>query len=347
MTDREIKAIGLLSGGLDSTLAAKVILDLGIHVEGYTCFTGFCVAEHRQRVPRGDRKRPVRNEALRAAADLGIEIELADISEEYLRMLTRPKFGYGSAINPCIDCRILMLRRAREHMVEVGAHFVFTGEVLGQRPMSQRRDTLRIIERESGLVGLLLRPLSAKHLPPTLPEQRGWVDRERLFAIQGRSRKEQMKLIRARGITDYPQPAGGCCFLTDQNYAQKLRDLLAHMKEDEELTMEQVMLLKVGRHFRLLDGTKVIIGRDEGENAFLENYRSGRWAFFPTSCKGPLVLAEGSLSPESRRIIAGLTARYSSYGEAENVTVGYEQEEDRDEITIEPSTEKKIRFFRI
>jgi len=232
-------------------------------------------------------------------------------------------------------------------MDEAGAHFVFTGEVLGQRPMSQRRDTLRIIERESGLEGLLLRPLSAKLLPPTLPEQRGWIDRERLFAIQGRSRKEQMKLIRERGITDYPQPAGGCCFLTDRNYAAKLRDLLAHMKEDEELTMEQVMLLKVGRHFRLPDGTKAIVGRDEGENAFLENYRSGRGVFFPVSCKGPLVLAEGSLSPETRRIIAGLTARYSSYGEAKNVTVGYEQEEDRDEIMIEPLPEEKIRVLRI
>jgi len=245
-----------------------VMLDLGIQVKGFTCFTGFCVAEHRQRVSRGDRKRPVRNEALRAAADLGIEIELADISGEYLRMLTRPKFGYGSAINPCVDCRILMLKRARKYMAEIGAHFVFTGEVLGQRPMSQRRDTLRIVERESGLEGLLLRPLSAKLLPPTLPEQKGWIDRERLLAIQGRSRKEQMKLIRERGIADYPQPAGGCCFLTDQNYARKLRDLLAHMSEDEELTMEHVMLLKVGRHFRLPDGTKVIVGRDEGETRF-------------------------------------------------------------------------------
>ena len=347
MIDRGITAIGLLSGGLDSTLAAKVMLDLGVRVKGFTCFTGFCVAEHRQRVPRGDRKRPVRNEALRAAADLGIEIELADISEEYLHMLTRPKFGYGSAINPCVDCRILMLRRAKKHMAEIDAHFVFTGEVLGQRPMSQRRDTLRTVERESDLEGLLLRPLSAKLLPPTLPEQRGWIDRERLLAIQGRSRKEQMKLIRERGITDYPQPAGGCCFLTDQNYARKLRDLLAHMREDEELTMEQVMLLKVGRHFRLPDGTKVIVGRDEGENAFLEHYRPSRWAFWPTSCTGPLVLAEGDLSLESRRIIAGLTARYSSHGEATEITVRYEQDDEQDDITIKPLSEDGLSAFRV
>ena len=218
---RTVKAIAMISGGLDSTLALALVKRQGIEVKAVSFYTGFCITEtQRRKGGRADGTVP-RNEALRAAADLEVDIEYVDISGSgYLDMLVHPRYGYGANANPCVDCRIFMMARAREIMGREGADFVFTGEVLGQRPKSQRRDTLRIIERESGLDGRLLRPLSAKLLPPTAPEREGLVDRERLEAISGRSRHRQMELARELGIADYPQPAGGCCFLTDEAFSR-------------------------------------------------------------------------------------------------------------------------------
>ncbi len=212
----KVRAIGLLSGGLDSTLAARVLLEQGIEVVGLHYSTGFCMNDHRRALARPDEDpRRMRNEGLRAGSDLGIPIEVLDAGEEYLKMVLSPKHGYGRFANPCIDCRIFMLHGAADYMREHGGHFVFTGEVLGQRPMSQHLQSLNLIEKQCGLAGHLLRPLSARHLPPTLPETLGWVDRERLLGIAGRSRKEQMSLAERWGISDYPQPSGGCCFLAD------------------------------------------------------------------------------------------------------------------------------------
>src|SRR5512144_3386366 len=206
--ERRVQAIALVSGGLDSTLALAVVRRQGVEVKAINFYTGFCITEtQRRKGGRPDGTVP-QNEALRAAADLEVDIEYVDISgAEYLDMLVHPRWGYGANANPCVDCRVFMMRKAREIMLAEGADFVFTGEVLGQRPKSQRRDTLRIIERESGLDGRLLRPLSAQLLEPTLPEREGLVDRSRLLDISGRSRQRQMALAEELGVADWPQPA--------------------------------------------------------------------------------------------------------------------------------------------
>ncbi len=340
-----MRAIGLVSGGLDSTLAIRIMKDHGIDVDAVNFYTGFCVAEHRRKIGRNDGRKTGRNEALRAGADAGVEIEILDISDEYLEVVAHPKYGYGSAINPCIDCRIMMLRKARERMESTRAGFVFTGEVLGQRPMSQHRNQLRLIEKESGLEGLLLRPLSAQLLPPTVPEKERWVEREKLYAIKGRGRKEQMKLARAYGITDYPQPAGGCCYLTDKSYAVKLRDLFEHKGRDS-VTKDDVILLKVGRHFRVSPEAKVIVGRDEKENGFLSGHSGGRWVFRVVGFEGPTAVLEGGATPEDRMKAAAITARYSDAEGEELVQVEFSRGEDRGILRVRPM-ERDLERLRI
>src|SRR5919205_2283658 len=277
---RNVKAIAMISGGLDSTLALALVKRQGVEVKAVSFYTGFCITEtQRRKGGRADGTVP-RNEALRAAADLEVDIEYVDLSESgYLDMLVHPRYGYGANANPCVDCRIFMMARAREIMEREGAQFVFTGEVLGQRPKSQRRDTLRIIERESGLDGRLLRPLSAKLLPPTIPEQEGLVDRTRLEDISGRSRHRQMALAKELGISDWPRPAGGCCYLTDESFARKFFDVLDAREaagEERRIEREDVILLSTGRHFRLSPRAKLVVGRTEVENALLERYVEGR-----------------------------------------------------------------------
>lgn len=306
-----VKAVGLLSGGLDSTIAAAMLTRQGIEVQGLTFYTGFCVVEHNRRTKTRKRKKPVQNEALQAGAMLNLPIEMIDISGPgYLKVLTDPKYGYGSAVNPCIDCRIFMFQRAKEYMKEIGAQFIFTGEVLGQRPMSQRKQPMDVIERDADMEGLLLRPLSAKLLPPTVAEQNGWVDREQLESISGRSRQDQMRLAKEYGIDDYPSPAGGCCFLTDKNFGRRILDFFEY-RGKENLTMDDVMLLKMGRHFRLTPDVKVVIGREEGENKFLERYTPGRWKLETRDVTGPTTLIEGDPTEEDLQLAAGMTARYA------------------------------------
>lgn len=348
MTEK-IKAIGLLSGGLDSTLAAKIIKEQGIEVIGLNFYTGFCITEHRRRLGgRRAQKKSLRNEALRAGADLNIPVEFVDISDEYLRMVTAPRYGYGSNVNPCIDCRIYMLRRARELMVEKGAHFVFTGEILGQRPMSQHMPALRLIEKESKLDRLILRPLSAKILPVTIPEEKGWVDRDRLYDIQGRSRRKQIVLAGEIGIKDYPQPAGGCCFLTDENYAKRFLDHIKYSK-DQSLSKDDILLLAIGRHFRLSGGIKVIVGRDEDENRFLEGYTQDRWVFSVLDYPGPLVLAyaDNGVGENAIRQIAAIAARYSDGKNREEVEVEYNGGGISNRIKVKPVNDETLRQWRI
>lgn len=324
---RSIRAIGMISGGLDSTIATRLIAGMGIEVHGVNFSTGFCLTDHHRAMARHTPEpsrddRRLRNEALRAGADVKVPVEIVDVAEEYLEtVVLEPKYGRGQGMNPCIDCRIFMLRKAKAMMEERGAHFVFTGEVLGQRPMSQHMQALQLIEEQAGLKGLLLRPLSARHLDPTIPEREGWVDREKLLGIHGRGRKTQMALAETYGIHDYPQPAGGCCFLPDPNFAERLRDVFEHTGDRSSLTREELILLKVGRHFRFPDGSKVVVGRNASENAFLEGFKEQRYALRVTDHGSPLTLVDLDAEDETLRRAAALTARYSQGREQARLTV--------------------------
>jgi tRNA U34 2-thiouridine synthase MnmA/TrmU len=352
VTTRTGKAIAMISGGLDSTLALALIRAQGITVKAITFYTGFCITEtQRRKGGRSDGSVP-RNEALRAAADLETEIEYVDISgSEYLDMLVHPRWGYGANANPCVDCRVFMMRKAREIMLAEGADFIFTGEVLGQRPKSQRRDTLRIVERESGLDGRLLRPLSAKLLPPTIPEQEGIVDRERLLDISGRSRLRQIALARELGLTDYPQPAGGCCFLTDESFSRKFFDVLDAREKagaERRIVQEDVVLLSTGRHFRLSPGAKLIVGRTEVENALLEHHVAGRARLEGRNVLGPVALVEGTPTWEERQLAAAIVARYGKGKDLPKVEIEWREGDlvETYEVTPEPD-EARIEAMRV
>ena len=307
-----IKAIALLSGGLDSTLAIKVVLEQGIEVEALNFITLFC---------RCTAKGSSCLSSQRAAQRLGIGLEVFNISEEFLSVVKHPKYGYGKNVNPCLDCRILMFKKGREYMNQNGASFIVTGEVLGERPMSQRRNAMRIIERESGLQGLVLRPLSAKLLPLTVPEKKGWVSREGLLVISGRSRKPQMKMALDYGINDYPCPAGGC-LLTDHGFALRMRDL---MKNNPDFSLNDVHLLKLGRHFRLTPLAKVVVGRNEGENEkILSLAKEGDMILRVKNFPGPLALARGEVSGQGIIQSAIITAKYSKAKFLPEVEVEYQ-----------------------
>lgn len=322
------RAIALVSGGLDSMLAVKVMQEQGIHVEGVNFFTGFCVEGHTHAIRKKDKEKNKRNNALWVAEKLGIQLHIVDISEEYKDVVLNPKHGYGAHMNPCLDCKIfmvnqatLMLNKARELAGEKGFDFIITGEVVGQRPKSQRKETMPIISRESGADDRLLRPLSALNLPPTLPEREGWVDRERLHGFSGRNRKPQMALAQYFGLDEYAQPAGGCCFLTDESYSRKLVDLW-QARHERRYELDDIMLLKVGRHIRPAEHYKLIISREEGENRFLEGYRYQFTSLATASCPGPLALVDGTLeNDEQRRQAAAIVARYSKGRGDEEVVV--------------------------
>jgi len=342
--NKKIKAVAMLSGGLDSSLAVKIVADLGIDVLGVNYNTGFCLTDHHRRMAGlGKPASPgsLRNEALRAGAQWQIPVEIIDISEEYLHIFTEPKHGYGSAINPCIDCRIFMLQKTRRLMEDIGAGFIITGEVLGQRPMTQMPKTLRLIERESGCHRLILRPLSAKLLPPSLAEEKGWVDRDKLYDFQGRSRKPQMALAEKLGLTDYPQPAGGCCFLTDKNYARRVQDLFKHSGK-KALNTSQVLLLKVGRHFRLNKRAKAIVGRNEVENLFLIENSGGTAVLDSRKVPGPLTLVEGSPLPEDLELAARITARYSDDKDRREVAVEVKAPGGESRLLLVPPLETRL-----
>jgi len=293
------KAFALLSGGLDSALAVKMILDQGVEIEAVNFMSPFCNCT--------PKTAGCKNQARKLADEFGIKIRVIPKGMDYMKMVERPPHGYGRGMNPCIDCRIYMLRKVREMMSAEGVSFVITGEVLGQRPMSQHRRAIEIIEKEGGLSGLILRPLSAKYFEPTVPEQEGIVDREKLLALSGRSRKPQIELAEKLGITDYPCPAGGC-LLTDREIAARLRDLFIHRPD---YTMADLHLLKLGRHFRIDPGLKIIVGRNQAENEQIKRLAGlGDAVFRPLNFRGPTVLAQGALSPALEQTIGQIVARY-------------------------------------
>ncbi len=314
------KAVALISGGLDSLLAARVVMEQGVYVEGINFFTGFCVEGHTHAIREKDRARPKRNNALWSAEQLGIKLHIVDIIEEYKDVVINPKHGYGANLNPCLDCKIFMVDKAHEWLEAHGFDFIITGEVIGQRPMSQRKDTMPVVARDSGAGDRLVRPLCARNLPPTLPELEGWLDRDKLFGFNGRSRKPQMALAAQYGFEGYAQPAGGCCFLTDKQYSVKLEDLWK-TRGTREYDLDDIMLLKVGRHLRPRADFKVIVGREEGENRFMEGYRKRFVHMIPVSHVGPLVLLDGEIDDAAIELAARLTARFSKGRDAELVTV--------------------------
>lgn len=299
--NQKTKAIALLSGGLDSTLAVKLILDQGIDVVALNFTTPFCNCTARSS--------SCKHEATRVAKEFGIPVKVAAKGMDYLKLVENPRHGYGRALNPCIDCRIFMHIAARELMEAEGASFLVTGEVLGQRPMSQRRPAMEIIERASGTRDLILRPLSARHFPPTRAEREGLVDREKLLGIQGRSRKEQIRLAEELGVSDYPCPAGGC-LLTDPEFAGRLADLFVHKPGYD---LRDVRLLRTGRHFRLHPGVKVLVGRNQEENEILQQAVDDSSTLFQgTGFSGPTVLTRELPTPDDEQIIAKLLLRYAN-----------------------------------
>lgn len=315
---KQRKAVALISGGLDSLLAAKVMLEQGIHVEGINFFTGFCVEGHTHAIRKKDKAKPKRNNALWSAEQLGIKLHIIDVIEEYKDVLLNPKHGYGQNMNPCLDCKGFMVKKALEWIKENDFDFIITGEVIGQRPMSQRRDTMPVIQKESGAGDLLLRPLCAKNLPETIPEIEGWVDREKLYDFSGRTRKPQMALAEKFGFKDYASPAGGCCFLTDKNYSDKLVDMWQH-RSNRDYELDDIMMLKVGRHIRPNDNFKMIVGREQGENKFMEGYRKIYPYIHSSSHKGPLVLLDGDLKQSDVELAARIAARFGQGRDADEV----------------------------
>ncbi len=298
MAEPQKKAIALLSGGLDSALAAALAKRLGFEVVGLNLATGFCTGQGRC------------DTVLAQGLALGIPVRLLDVSEEYLEVVKRPRFGRGQGMNPCLDCRIFMVRKAGEVMEEEGASFVVTGEVLGQRPMSQHLAALELVARESGLGERLVRPLSGRLLGPTFPERMGWVKREDWLDLQGRSRKRQLELAREWGIPAFTPPGGGCCLLLERAYAKRLRDLIRE-KGVEALTRDDFALLRYGRHFRLSPKVRVVVGRDEAENAALLGFPGDHYVLSLPDVPGPVALVLGEAGEEELLAAAGLAARYS------------------------------------
>jgi len=305
------KAFSLLSGGLDSLLATRLIMDQGIEVIGLHFITPFF----------GYGKKGQESSFTERWRDLyGVQTRIIDVGEEYLPVVRHPRYGYGKNFNPCIDCKIFLFSKAKALMDEERADFLVTGEVLGQRPMSQRKDTLWIVERDSGTEGVLLRPLCAKNLKPTRPELMGLVNRERLLDFRGRSRKPQMKLAEEMGLRHYPSPSGGC-LLTDPVLGNRIR---RHFSQSQNITVNNLLLLQVGRHFQFSGGQHLIIGRREEENQKLIGLRQEGDVFLKVKgIPGPLGLIRGKADAPELLLAASIIARYSKAKERGVVEVQY------------------------
>jgi len=340
LTDR-YKAIGMFSGGLDSTLAAKIMLNEGFEVTALHFYTGFNGKLSRE-IPNGPGWKWTPAESVMNSADkLGIRLVAMDVSNEYIDIVTHPKYGYGSGINPCIDCRISLLKKAQELMETEQAILVFTGEVMGQRPMSQHRLTLNLIEKKAGLEERLLRPLSAKLLEPTIAEKESIVNREHLYSFNGRTRKPQQKLAEEFGIDWYPQPAGGC-LLTEKSFRQKYFDFINHLK-DRDITLCDLNSFKAGRHLRLKSGIKVIVGRNKIENDYLEKLLSSEyWLFDAKDFPGAAVFAIDEPSEEDFPEIASICARYGKGLKEENVIILAKKGNETRELIVKPADHKDI-----
>ncbi len=291
---KKIRALGLCSGGLDSMLSGLVLRSEGIDVTWITFITPFFGAEN----------------ARKASKMTGIPLIERDITDDYLVMLKNPPGGYGKNMNPCRDCHSMMFRFAGEFIESGEYDFLFSGEVAGQRPLSQTKNGLRYVEKHSGFDGYVVRPLSAKILPETLAEKKGLIQKDRLLDISGRSRKRQIKLAREYGITDFPAPAGGC-HLTDKNFSVRLKDVFKYKKDS--FVRQDFELLKNGRHFRLNPDLKFIVGRDQKDNeCIISNYDRKKDILIELeTCPAPDILVPGGCDLETSKKIAAVCIHYS------------------------------------
>jgi len=311
------KAVALLSGGLDSTLAVKILLKQGIEIEAVNFQTMFGCCK---------------DDARRVAHELGIKFTMLPVGMDYVELVKEPKHGYGKGINPCVDCRVYMFRWAKKLMEQVGASFIVSGEVLGQRPMSQRTDCFETIEEDTELEGLIVRPLSAKLLEPTLPEKEGIIDRDRLYDIQGRSRARLLELAKEYGIENPPSPSTGCA-LTEPEFAKKVRDIFNHSQDYERWHFE---ILKTGRHFRLNPETKVIVGRDAAENEYLTYlHPRGTTLLTPVNFAGPTALLIGSRTEERLESAGRMILSYTKHLPQETPQLQWEREGQRGILELE------------
>jgi tRNA-specific 2-thiouridylase len=329
LSTKKVNALGLCSGGLDSMLSGMLLRKQGIAVQWITFETPFFSSE----------------KAEQASKTTGIPLMVENITSSYLKMLTNPHCGYGKHMNPCMDCHALMFKLAGRIMKEKGFDFLFSGEVLGQRPMSQTMNSLRYVEKQSGFEGYILRPLSAKKLPETIPEQQGMINRDLLMDISGRSRKPQMKLAKEFGITNYPSPAGGC-LLTDKGYASRLKDLFEHQETYAE---RELHLLKHGRHLRLDKSTKIIVGRTQKDNENIQKYYAPN---LDTIIKiktlpGPIVLMPHGGRNETMMLAASICAGYSKAPEITPVEVSVSTPQGHEIVRVIGVPPKEIKHFLI
>jgi tRNA-uridine 2-sulfurtransferase len=329
------KAVVLMSTGLDSLLSAVIVRDQGVEVEALHCAFEF-----------GFTPGPDRKDVIKSLIDpLGIPLHVLDVTERFMKILRAPEHGFGSGVNPCIDCHLFMLRLAKARMLETGADFVVTGDVVGQRPMSQNRPMLFHIEKHAELKGLILRPLSAKALPVTVPEEKGWVDREKLFGITGRGRKTQEELASRFAIARYFQPAGGC-ILTDPFYAKRVKAFISR-RGQEALDPGVMMLCRFGRHFWLGDGRWVIVGREEKDNDSLEKLAGGKWIFEAVDVEGPTGLADGPWDESQARFMASILVRYVNKKGDGEIRVRFRRGDEEHELSVTAADASAVDTFRI
>jgi tRNA U34 2-thiouridine synthase MnmA/TrmU len=335
--EKKPKAVALLSGGLDSNLAVRMMLEQGIDIEAVAIKTPFCDFDCGKGC--GQRVKEV-------ADELGIKLKTVYFGEEYLRMLKNPKHGYGSCMNPCIDCRGMMYNAAKEHMKKTNADFVITGEVLFQRPMSQNNRALHIIEKETDMECKVLRPLSAKHLPPTDAEKIGLINREKMGDIKGRSRKGQLMLAKHFGISEPPNAAGGC-LLTDPSFSMRVKDILDHC--DDIPTLNDIELLKVGRHFRITHDAKFIVGRNKDENEVIKALVTDRDIIIEVKdYVGPICILRCKNYDYSLLIkCAAIAARYSDAPRHDHCKVSITVDGDKNEVIVKPADIGTIEMMRI
>ena len=333
--EKKKKVVALLSGGLDSQLAIKMMQEQGFDVSAVAIKTPFCDF---------DCGRGCGFEIRERADDLDVNLKTVYLGDEYIEMLKHPKHGIGAGFNPCIDCRSMMFDAAKKHMEEIGAEFIISGEVLGQRPMSQHAPALKTIEKESNLVGKIVRPLSAALLPETDPEKDGLIKRENLGMISGRTRRNQLDMAEKYGIENPPN-AGGGCLLTEPHFGIKAKDLFSHT---ENPTINDIDLLKIGRHFRLDEETKFIVGRNKDENEMIKAIAlPGDILLEAKDFVGPVSILRGSNAKQHLKFASSITLRYSDAPNDEQAIVSIRDNDLVEEIASKSAEEDSYIQFRM